>query len=30
MEIGARCYLFDTSERVLLVKHASDQAWVLP
>ncbi len=30
MEIGARCYLFDSSERVLLVKHASDQPWVLP
>lgn len=30
MEIGARCYLMDDADRVLLVKHASEQPWVLP
>lgn len=30
MEIAVRGYLFDENERILLVKHAVDQMWVLP
>lgn len=30
MEVCARCYLLDSSERILLVKHSDNQPWVLP
>lgn len=30
MELSVRAYVFDTKDRILLVKHASDQPWVLP
>jgi len=30
MEVCARCYLLDSSERILLVKHSDEQPWVLP
>ncbi len=30
MEHSVRCYLFDEDDRILLVKHAADQPWVLP
>ncbi len=30
MEITARAFLFDEDERILLVKHAAGQPWVLP
>lgn len=30
MELSVRAYIFNEDERVLLVRHSSDQPWVLP
>ena len=30
MELAVRAFVIDEDEKILLVKHASDQMWVLP